>query len=286
MDTKIKSVFDKIDFENILNLEDLNQIIFLYNGSEIVQRALDKPENFEHIQKRFNLYSGYINSISDLALFENELKKSKVKTVDRAGMKIVNFEPGDRVIFDYNNCVIDCCDINEEISNIILHEVDLFGRSLGNETKKEFSIKNSATAFPWDRKGLQFGIVLCKDGPIVENINSVFLKYKFLFSSLQESAKPEVNMIVSVKTLKTTPQESYAYVIESIVHTELSLIYLDRGQYKNGVPTQIPNKLIVRNQQGNEWDSDLLGKTTIVIGSTYEFVFCGAVMEKTKFLYC
>ena len=99
MDTKIKSVFDKIDFENILNLEDLNQIIFLYNGSEIVQRALDKPENFEHIQKRFNLYSGYINSISDLALLENELKKTKVKTMDCAGMKIVNFELGDYELY-------------------------------------------------------------------------------------------------------------------------------------------------------------------------------------------
>ena len=63
-----------------------------------------------------------------------------------------------------------------------------------------------------------FVIVLYKNGPFIENINSIYLKYKTLPIESRSDALLEVNMIVSLSDMKEFPFYSFAYVIEKILN--------------------------------------------------------------------
>jgi len=66
---------EDIDLIILFEIEDLNEVISLYNESRIIRLMLDKPNNFRLFKKRYNLYSSYVHSVKDLAILKEEIKK-------------------------------------------------------------------------------------------------------------------------------------------------------------------------------------------------------------------
>jgi len=214
-----------VDLLILFNIDDLNRIVFFYNESGIIKRMLDNPRVFQQVKERYHLYSGYINSMAELAKLKVELEKIGPRKRMHYKIEVDDFKQGDRVVFGFDgnesNCVVDIAKTEKRDKIIEFHKVDLFGNDVNTAVIIAKLRKKHIGEWKWEgvsgwTERVSFGIVLYTNGPKINNINSVFLKYKTLPNDQQRNAAPEVNMIVSVGRRDPAFAYNITYVIESI----------------------------------------------------------------------
>lgn len=162
--------------------------------------------------------------MNDLSKLKTQLSKAVMMKRKHFGKDVNNFQPGDRIIQDGRNYVVDWAGINK----IRYHEVDVFGNDVNLISNSGVLVHTGAP--PEHRKWtwynteyryygekyrwlIDFGVLLYKNGPRVHNIDSVFLKYISVSYHRRIDPVPVVNMIAR---LSDGEDSNYVYVIKSM----------------------------------------------------------------------
>jgi len=195
--TKVEILYDlnfptgleDVDMKILFEFDNLNEIVSLYNDSRIIRLMLDKPRSFLRVKQRYHLNSGYINSMKELSILQNEITKTKVATRKHYLMDVYNFKVGDRIIvrnidnrssFD-NYIVIEATGPKKGggVNQIKFKNIDLFGNVLSDEIFiGRLYVNGQNAVWAWNKshscarwnKNITPGIVLYQDGPFIKNI--------------------------------------------------------------------------------------------------------------------
>lgn len=111
---------------------------------------------------------------------------------------------------------------------------------------------------------LRHGVLLYNNGPEIDSLDSIYLKYKTLPKSLRGDAKPEIGMLVTVYWM----YHWYRYVIEDIRGGKLILRHISDGK-EVYLPRPPPDSLtgIIENRK---WVAAELDESLITLGDWHE----------------
>jgi hypothetical protein len=274
---------------DIMEIDSLEKIADYYNKSTNpveVKNILDDSSFFEKLREKHQLT--YINTFDELLKLKEELGKTEKRTRIHYKNIVEEFKIGDRVIFNDINYKI----LKSSNTEISMQEVNIFGETinqtikLGILTHNEYTGKyrkwiwydsdmsKSKIFFDTDT-GIRHGIVLYNYGPKIYSLDSLFLKYKTLPYKLNDNKRDgleEINMLVSVQNSEESLYTSFVYLIVDIFDDgALKLEFVDklnREKMKEGAEVIIAERI---PNPGNsyKWDTKILGKCTIIIGSWY-----------------
>jgi hypothetical protein len=282
IDITKKSAVRTLSFFKDLTLEDA---VGLYlKDKEIAKKFDDIPDGFENLKALYDLNA--IMSFEDLIDLLHQLNK----TADRKrkvyqGTKVDNFKIGDRVILNKANYVVS--KVTDD--SILLDEVNVLGRAVRHPGQIEafltYYISKKRKVWFWSDEDFSDtdiepdidyviirGILLYNEGPIIESLDSIFLKWETLPEDKREDANPHYGLIVSVQNPEITPGEAYMYLVTSTTKggQQMELKYI--GTNRKLLLPKVLNvfQQVYFRKNTTLWHSDTVGDVTIILGSWEE----------------
>lgn len=229
-----------------------------------------------------------------------ELLNTKIDNKKYYSSEILDLKKNDRLTDgDFNYKVISA-----NKNKVIVDRVDILGKSLGYKTplsieKEKYHIRGRgySNKYYWDIDGKKIkpGILLYDYGPEIDNIDSIYLKYKTLPNNvpkyLEKNYKdknsqetiyyikgksyiksnyhrnPEINMLVNIKFSFNYGNDYYRdYLISDIIDNTINLLHVGNNDFIDN--KQTPKNLILR-LVNNEWElenNDISDRYSITIG--------------------
>lgn len=246
-------------------------------ADQTVSKITDDIVEFEFRQKPADNVLGL--SSKELVYLQEELDKAVPATRTYYTNVIQDFRVGDRVIYNEGNYVVVNVSGKKDLT---IQKVELLGYA--SEPAKTIDIvltdngqKGKWKKWFWTEKidnpkeneyaewlHLRHGVLLYDNGPEIDSLDSIYLKYKTLPDRLRGAAKPEIGLLVSVYWM----YHWYRYVIEDIREGELILRHVSDGKQVY-LPRPPPDRLTGVIDRG-QWVAAELEESSIELGSWKE----------------